>query len=199
MSGTPVPTLKSSNLCKPPDLADLTSTVGKSAASRNREPICRRKSDQIFEKEKTLMNNQPAADQNIGNKTPSPIQPSDRDKIQPIRHWQQRYERFLFLSGLKATHERYSRAVERFLSKFPEKTYAHQFLRPVINDYVESRLKEGNSVATVRLEMSAIRGFFQFMLDMGAVDVMFNPAKNIKVRKPKTGSPPTVAGGQNES
>jgi site-specific recombinase XerC len=47
--------------------------------------------------------------------------------------------------------------------------------------------------------MSAIRGLFQFMLDMGAADVMFNPAKGVKVRKPKTGSPQTVASGQNES
>ena len=63
----------------------------------------------------------------------------------------------------------------------------YEFLRPVIIDYVESRLAEGASVATVRLEMSAVRGLFQFALDMGASDVMINPAKNVKVRKPKTG------------
>ena len=33
--------------------------------------------------------------------------------------------------------------------------------------------------------MSAIRGLFQFALDMGASDVMFNPAKNVKVKAPK--------------
>jgi hypothetical protein len=39
----------------------------------------------------------------------------------------------------------------------------------------ETRLAEGASVATVRLELSAVRGLFQFMLDMRAADVMFNP------------------------
>jgi hypothetical protein len=33
--------------------------------------------------------------------------------------------------------------------------------------------------------MSAIRGLFQFALDMAAFDVMFNPAKGVKVRKPE--------------
>jgi hypothetical protein len=47
--------------------------------------------------------------------------------------------------------------------------------------YVETRLAEGASIATVRLELSAIRELFQFALDMGASDAMFNPAKNVKV------------------
>jgi site-specific recombinase XerC len=34
-------------------------------------------------------------------------------------------------------------------------------------------------------QLSAIRGLFQFMLDMNASDVMFNPAKNVKLKKPK--------------
>lgn len=59
----------------------------------------------------------------------------------------------------------------------------------MINDYVETRLVEGASVATVRLELSAIRGLFQFMLDMEAADVMFNPAKGVKLRQSKSGSP----------
>ena len=133
------------------------------------------------------MNN--SKSQNIGLKTPSSIEPIDPDKPLPIREWQARYERYLFLIGRKATRERYARALERFLGKHPGKTYPHQFLRPSINDYVEARLKEGASVSTVRLELSAIRGLFQFMLDMGAPDVMFNPARNVKVRQSKSGSP----------
>ena len=135
------------------------------------------------------MNNQPAADHSIGPRTPSPIPSSDRDKIQPIRYWQQRFESYLESIGRKETRKRYARALERFLGKHPGKLYAHQFLRPDMNDYVERRLAEGASVATVRLELSAIRGLFQFMLDMGASDVMFNPVKGIRVRQPKSGSP----------
>ena len=129
------------------------------------------------------MNDQPSS---IGLKTPSTIQPLDKDKPQPIRDWQQKYERHLFLTGRKATQERYGRALQRFLGKHRSKTYPHQFLRPVINDYVETRLGEGASVATVRLELSAIRGLFQFMLDMNAPDVMFNPAKGVKVSRKVT-------------
>ncbi len=131
------------------------------------------------------MNNQPLSKDNIGPKTPSSIQPPDNDKPQPIRDWQQKYERYLFLIGRKATQEPYARALERFLGKYPGKTFPHQFLRPVFNDYVETRMGEGASVATVRLELSAIRGLFQFMLDMGAADVFFNAAKGVKVKTPK--------------
>jgi hypothetical protein len=42
---------------------------------------------------------------------------------------------------------------------------------------------EGASVSTVPLELSAVRGLFQLALDIGAVDVMSNPARNVKVRK----------------
>jgi site-specific recombinase XerD len=73
--------------------------------------------------------------------------------------------------------------LERFLGRYREKVYGHQFLRPVINQYVQDRLAEGASVSTVRLEMSAVRGLFQFALDKGAFDVLFNPAKNVKVTK----------------
>jgi hypothetical protein len=135
------------------------------------------------------VNTQTSFEQKIGHKTPSPIEPFDRNKPQPIRYWQQRYEKYLGLIGRKATQERYARALERFLGKYPGKTYPHQFLRPVINDYVETRLAEGGSVATVRLEMSAIRGLFQFMLDMNAPDVFFNPAKEVRVRDFKSRIP----------
>jgi site-specific recombinase XerC len=129
------------------------------------------------------MNNRTPFETNIGLRTPSSIQSVDPDTPLPIRDWQQKYERYLDLIGRKETRKRYARALERFFGKHPGKTFGHQFLRPVINTYVETRLAEGASVATVRLELSAIRGLFQFMLDMGAADVMFNPAKGVKVRQ----------------
>jgi len=134
------------------------------------------------------MKNGKLFEKNIGPRTPSSI-PLDPDKPFPIREWQQRYERYLELIGKNETRKRYGRALERFLGKHRERTYAHQFLRPAINSYVETRLAEGASIATVRLELSAIRGLFQFMLEMGAADVMFNPAKGVKVKQSKSGSP----------
>ena len=135
------------------------------------------------------MKNRTPFEKNIGQRTPSRI-PLDPDTPLPIREWQQRYERYLDLIGRKETRRRYARAIERFLRKYPDKIYGHQFLRPVINDYVQFRLAEGAGVSTVRLEMSAIRGLFQFALDMNAPDVMVNPAKNVKVKAVGRGKAP---------
>lgn len=117
------------------------------------------------------MNNQSSENESIGLKTPSTLHPIDDDNPQPIRFWQKKYERYLLLVGRKATQERYARALERFLGVHPGKTYPHEFLRPVMYDYVKNRLAEGASVATVRLEMSAVRGLFEFMLRMEAMGV----------------------------
>gem|GEM_PF-6457521 len=141
------------------------------------------------------MNNQTLSEKDIGSKTPSSIQPIDPDKPLPIREWQQKYEKFLFLTRRKATRERYARAFERFLGKHPGLTYGHQFLRPVINDYVGTRFAEGASIATVRLELSAVRGLFQFAMDVGASDMMFNPARGVKVRRSNSKSPSVVPEG----
>jgi site-specific recombinase XerD len=126
--------------------------------------------------------------EDIGPRTPSSTPPFHTDKPLPIREWQQKYERYLDLIGRKETRKRYARALERFLGMHPGKTYGHQFLRPVIDSYVETRLAEGASVGTIRLELSAVRGLFQFALDMGASDIMFHPARNVKVRQSKSGS-----------
>jgi site-specific recombinase XerC len=73
--------------------------------------------------------------------------------------------------------------LDRFLGKYPEKVYPHEFLRPVINDYVETRLAEGAGIATVRLELSAIRSFWAFMERMEAFGVYFNPANGVQVKR----------------
>ena len=129
------------------------------------------------------MKQQALLEQNIG---PSNTQPVNSNAPLPIRDWQARYERYLELTGRQETRKRYARALDRFFGKHPKKVFGHEFLRPVINDYVEARLAEGASVATVRLELSAIRGLFQFAMDMNAWDVMINPARGVKVNRPKS-------------
>jgi hypothetical protein len=157
------------------------------ARQRDDRPACGRnppRKPQLQEGKENLVTNQSNP---IGPKTPAAILPSDRNKPQPIRYWQQLYELYLDSIGRKETRKRYARALERFLGRYPDMVYGYQFLRPLINDYVQSRLADGAVVATVRLEMSAVRGLFQFAMDMGASDVMFNPANNVKVRKAKSG------------
>ena len=119
---------------------------------------------------------------NIGPNTPSDIAILPSDEPQNIRYWQQKFEQHLQLMGRKATRERYARALERFLGKHPGKVYPHDFLRPLINDYVQTRFAEGASVATIRVELSAIRSFWDFMRDVEAFGVFFNVAAGVKVR-----------------
>jgi hypothetical protein len=126
--------------------------------------------------------NSPEIKPSISQNTPSAIEVPPSDQPQPIRYWQQKFERYLQLMGRGATRERYARALERFLGKHPGKVYPHDFLRPVINDYVQTRFAEGASVATIRLEISAIRRFWKFMMEVEAFGVFFNVAAGVKVR-----------------
>lgn len=130
------------------------------------------------------MKNERAIEPSFGPKNPVPLSIPLRDQPEAISVWQERYERYLFSIGRKATRDRYARALEKFLGKYPGRTFAHDFLRPLIHDYVQSRLAEGAAVSTVRLELSAIRGLFQFMIDMNALGVFLNPARGVRVPKP---------------
>ena len=120
----------------------------------------------------------------IGQNTPSTIEVPPSDEPQPIRYWQQKFENHLLLMGRKATRERYARALERFLGKHPGKIYPHDFLRPTINDYVQTRFAEGASVGTIRVEVSAIRGFWKFMVEVEAFGAFFNVAAGSQGAEP---------------
>jgi hypothetical protein len=122
---------------------------------------------------------------NIGPKTPSTYHPDDPQNPPPIKEWQQRFENYLSSIDRKSTRNRYSRALDRFLGASPGRKYPHQYLRPEINSYVKKRFDEGASLATIRTEMSAIKGLFGFMYAMGCVDLMFDPTVNVKVCRPE--------------
>lgn len=103
-------------------------------------------------------------------------------ELHPIRECQQRWEAYLRLTRPKSTLERYFRALNRFLRAFPGERDINSFLRPHINTWVEQRLAEGASVATVRTELAAIRAFFQFCVDMDWA--LLNPTTNVSVPNP---------------
>jgi hypothetical protein len=87
--------------------------------------------------------------------------------------------------GRGATRERYARALERFWASIPEKSIPMTSSGPQSTIYVQTRFADGASVATIRLEFTAIRGFGEFMADVQAFRVFFNVAKGIKVRSRK--------------
>jgi len=89
------------------------------------------------------------------------------------------WEGFLFRERRWKTYERYGRALSRFLEAFPGRRDVNSFVRPEIIDWVNARLAEGASVATIRTELAAIRSFFQFCVDMQ--QAMINPARGVKV------------------
>ena len=100
-------------------------------------------------------------------------------ELHPIRECQQKWEAQLRLTRSKATLERYSRALNRFRRAFPRHTDVNSFLRPDINSWVQDRLAEGASVATVRTELAAVRAFFQFCERIKYS--LLNPARGVRV------------------
>lgn len=118
----------------------------------------------------------------IDQNTPYQAQVAQPDKPQPIRYWQQKWEQCLPLLGKsREPQRRYARALDKFLGKNEGKAYAHDFFKAHINDYVQTRLAEGAAISTVRLEISAIRSFWQFLEDMDAV--LLNPVRGVKVKR----------------
>lgn len=110
-----------------------------------------------------------------------------------LTHWLGLYEGFLFLNSPASTYERYSRALSKFYSHFPEKRFTYEYLRCDIETYKEQRLQEGASTTTVNIELSILRGFWRWLLEMGADGVMFNPALGVRVKTAKKFRPRTVA------
>jgi hypothetical protein len=128
----------------------------------------------------STMNNQP-------NPT-SALEPrleasQSNDEQFKIMHWAGKYESYLFLTAPSATYERYSRALSKFVSHFPQKRFTFNFLRADLEDYKQARLKEGASGTTTNIELSILRGFWRFMLRMDAPGVMLNPVRGVRVQK----------------
>jgi hypothetical protein len=116
--------------------------------------------------------------------TPSATPSSDQSFL--ITYWLGLYEGFLFLNSPHGTYERYSRALSKFYGHFPGKRFTYEFLRPDIETYKAQRLQEGASATTVNIELSIVRGFWKWMLEMEADGVMFNPAVGVRVRVAKS-------------
>jgi len=114
------------------------------------------------------------------------ITSSDEERSR-VSYWGGLYEGFLFENAPASTYERYSRAISKFFSYFPEKKFVDDFLRCHAEDFKERRLKEGASPRTVGIELSILRGFWRFLVRMEAA--MLNPFIGVKVGKKQVRSP----------
>ena len=133
----------------------------------------------LKENKATLMKNQlktSATKPRLEDGSPKP------DNFQ-IAHWLGLYEGFLFLNYPRS-YERYSRVLSRFYSHFPDKKRTYDFLRPVFETYKTDRLNEGASPTTVAMELSVLRGLWNWMLAMNVPGVMFNAVRGVRVKMP---------------
>ena len=112
--------------------------------------------------------------------------PSKTDNFQ-IAHWLGLYEGFLYLNYPRS-YERYSRVLSRFYGHFPDRKRTYDYLRPVFETYKTDRLNEGASPTTVAMELSVLRGFWNWMLAMDTPGVMFNPVLGVRVKRPSKSS-----------
>jgi integrase len=102
-------------------------------------------------------------------------------KISKIRTLQAQYERHVFLTTSPHSYEKYARALEHFMKKFPEKRGPRDYYSTDIEDYKILRLREGATPSYVRYELSVIRNFFQWMLDYHEGLIEYNPASEVRV------------------
>ena len=108
--------------------------------------------------------------------------PSKTDNFQ-IAHWLGLYEGHLYLNHPRS-YERYSRVLSRFYGHFPDRKRTYDYLRPVFETYKTDRLNEGASPTTVGMELSVLRGFWNWMLRMETPGVMINPVVGVRVKMP---------------
>lgn len=88
------------------------------------------------------------------------------------------FENYVRLTTCNATAVRYAIALEAFFTRFPDKTKAEEFTRRDVEDYRIYRLRDKLNPRTVNYEITVVRQFFKWMMDMDRA--AWNPADNVK-------------------
>ena len=101
-----------------------------------------------------------------------------------IAFWMAKYETFLFKTAPHSTYERYTRALDKLFARFPNKRFLHEIRRADLEDFKQQRLSDGVSPKTINIELSCIRSFFDFLLQMDAEGVFVNAARGVRVKMP---------------
>jgi site-specific recombinase XerD len=91
-----------------------------------------------------------------------------------------KYEQFVRLTSPKETYKRYIRALEKFFSKFPEKTRVEDFVYLDIEDYKVLRQRDGVGSSTLNMELKCISDFWEWMLLRYPNEVVWNPTVGVK-------------------
>lgn len=71
----------------------------------------------------------------------------------------------------KDVRANYSRTLDRLRQFFPEKKHPAEFLPGDFRDYRILRERKGISAATIRLELTILRAFFSWLLELGVIEL----------------------------
>lgn len=95
-----------------------------------------------------------------------------------LHDMQANYEYLVLMTTTGSTARRYSKALEAFFSRFPDKGRAEEFTRRDVEDYKIWRLREGLNPRTINYELTIVRAFWNWMIDQDIVT--WNPAAQVK-------------------
>jgi site-specific recombinase XerD len=98
-----------------------------------------------------------------------------------IMQYQAQWERYVASTASESTSAVYSRGLQKFLERFPEKGEPSQFSRMDVMDFRAARRKAGISARQTNYEVQVVGRFFRWLIDMGVV--AYNPAQGIKMLK----------------
>lgn len=89
----------------------------------------------------------------------------------------------------KQTWRRYSRILDDFFARFPDRKYVHEIYATDINDYKLLRRAEGRKESTITEELSVLRNFFRWLIEEQFLNFP-NPLNNTELRKGSHGFQP---------
>lgn len=97
-----------------------------------------------------------------------------------IKDLQVKFEHYIQLTGSKGTLHRYSIALTNFFEHFKERQTPEDFFRNDAEDFKLIRLRDGVAPRTVNYELSVVRAFWNWMIQMGYTQTKFNPASSVR-------------------
>jgi site-specific recombinase XerC len=107
----------------------------------------------------------------------------------PVEFWVGKFEAHILNTCRSGTYLNYSRWLETFLKKFPNKPLA-EFKRTHIEDFRWQREKEGTPRWKIMREIFAVHRFFEFLRVHHGMSIP-NPAKDATGIRPWTGQAPS--------
>jgi site-specific recombinase XerD len=102
-----------------------------------------------------------------------------------LKDHQARFEQQIRLTASRITSRRYAFALENFFSLFPKKRKARQFRVLDVQFFVKVREQQGIRPSTVKLELSILRAFWNFLIEQKVAD--YNPVAEF-LASSRTGS-----------